>query len=369
MFKEPVHPTQRRNLLIGLVNVAATCLVTPVSAWSQGSTQSIPIADMHSHLGIIDRTRFPADLASEMRANRVTLVAWKLVSDGAWIASTQNGIEQRAVPTDTELWNYFQRKLGDMAYDAQRSQLGIVRTVADVDAALAGQASVIFASEGADFLGGQVHWLQRAFDMGLRQLQLVHYIRSPVGDFSTESPVHGGLSVMGRELVRTCEETGVLVDLAHCSEAAIDQAMDIMKKPMVWSHGWVDGNGGSYRDRYGFLKRRLSAAQAKKVANLGGVVGLWGFGLERPGFGWSVSRRDPEGYARELAKLVNLLGPDAVALGTDLAGVGSDWSVGSYADVRQVIQLLEGQKLGAATIEKVASLNFARVLKATLPQV
>lgn len=357
----------RRRLLMGAASFAAVCAAAPKTSWSQTLTKPMIIADMHSHLGLHDRQRFPGDLAAEMRINGATLVSWALSSDSPWIVATPTGIEQRGFPTAAELLAYFEKQFREMAAYAQRNQLSIVRNVADVDRALAGQASVVFASEGADFLGGQVAGLGKAFDMGLRHLQLVHYIRSLVGDHSTEAPVHGGLSAMGRDLILACEQTGILVDLAHCSDMAITQALQVAKKPMVWSHGWVEGDGGSYQDRYGFLKRRLSVVQAKKIRDSGGVIGLWSLGLDRPGLGWNVSRRDAEGYGRELAKLINLLGPDGVALGTDIAGVGDNWSVGSYADVRKVIDFLEMQKLDAATIEKVSCLNFARVLKATLP--
>lgn len=367
MFKLQTRHPNRRRLLLGMASLTAGYFAAPIAAWGQTPPPRVPIADMHSHLGILDRHKFPSDLATEMQTHGATLISWKLVDDAPWLVTTATGIEQRTVPSSADLWAYFEKRMGEMSAYAKRSQLSVVKSAADVDHAIGGQPSVVFASEGADFLGGQVSQLDKAVDMGLRHLQLVHYIRSPVGDFSTEAPVHGGLSAMGRDLVQACEEKNVLVDLAHCSDSAITHALEVMKKPMIWSHGWVEGDGGSYRDRFGFLKRRLSVAQAKQIAGRGGVVGLWGFGLDRPGLGWNVSRRDPEGYARELTKLVNLLGPDAVALGTDLAGVGEYWSVGSYGDVRQVIQFLETQKLNTTTIEKVASLNFARVLKATLP--
>jgi membrane dipeptidase len=255
-----------------------------------------------------------------------------------------------------------------LAY-ARQNQLAIVRTGADVDAAMGGKHSVLLASESAEFISTDLAPLKKAFDLGLRQLQLVHYIRNPIGDFSTASPVHNGLSPLGRDLVKACESHGILLDLAHCSTPAIDHAMEIATKPMVWSHGWVDSDAGGYRDQYGYLMRRLSIDQAKKIAARGGVVGLWGLGLRQPSqaYGWKVGMQDRAGYAREVAKLVNMIGADHVAFGTDIAGVGSEWAINDYGHVREIVQLLEGQKLDAATIEKVAFGNFARVLKATLP--
>ena len=51
---------------------------------------------------------------------------------------------------------------------------------------------------------------------------------------------------------------------------------------------------------------------------------------------------------------------------TDIEGVGTSWSVNSYAQVRSVVDALQDLKLPARTIEQVASGNYARVLKAAL---
>src|SRR5262249_35520401 len=102
------------------------------------------------------------------------------------------------------------------AYVAKEG-LRTVLTAADVEACVAGEGGIVFAGEGADFLEGRVEALDGAYAKGLRHLQLVHYIRTPVGDFQTASPTHGGLSAMGRQLVQACNAKGVLVDLAHAT--------------------------------------------------------------------------------------------------------------------------------------------------------
>jgi membrane dipeptidase len=200
----------RRQLLRRLFSVLASTAV-PMS-WSQELSKRPVIADMHSHLGVIGRAGSPADLASEMRAHAATLVAWKIVADGPWLMSLDRGIVQRSVPTAQELWEYFEREVKRLLAYAQANQLPIIKTSADIDAASRGTHSVLLSCEGADFLGGKMEPLSAAFDVGLRQLQLVHYIRNPVGDFQTESPVHNGLSTFGREVVVGCQEKGILVD-------------------------------------------------------------------------------------------------------------------------------------------------------------
>ena len=105
-----------------------------------------------------------------------------------------------------------------------------------------------------------------------------------------------------------------------------------------------------------------------------GFVGVWAFGLQNPGGAlfrssgsWPVGRGDTEGYARELLFMVEQLGRDAVAIGTDIEGLGTSWAVNDYAGVREVIQHLGRLKTPTETIERLACGNFARVLKANLP--
>jgi membrane dipeptidase len=158
----------------------------------------------------------------------------------------------------------------------------------------------------------------------------------------------------------------MLVDLAHLAAPAVEQALGIATQAPIWSHGWVDSEAGRWNDATGLLRRRLSLEQAKKIAAKGGVIGLWALGLQRYNAKWPVAPRDYAAYARQLATLVDKLGPDHVAFGTDIEGVGESWSLNSYEHVRNVIQVLHDEKLTSSVIEKVAYANYARVLKAAL---
>ena len=362
---DPLQPNRRR-----LLQGAASMLVA--APWrlraQQPSPRRVPIADMHSHWGMIVRRIGDADpaFADELRNEQVALVAWKMVADGRWIRSMPAGIEQVGDPAPGELAAYFYRHFDRMRAYLETHKLRMVRTPADVDACLAGEPGIVLASEGADFLEGRVEALGAAVDKGLRHLQLVHYIRTPVGDFQTKPPVHHGLSAMGRQLVRECNAKGVLVDLAHCMGPAVEQALEISSAPMVWSHGWVDGDGGSWQDPYGYLRRRLSLALARRIAAQGGVIGLWGLGLSHPSLDYRLIRRDTQAYARELMKMVEQLGADHVAFGSDIEGVGPNWVLNGYGDLRTVIEHLQAMKVDAAVIDKLAHGNYARVLKRSL---
>jgi membrane dipeptidase len=364
---------RRRRLLLRAA-LPALALGPLAGGSSRAAPATVPIADMHSHYGMIARPMARSGLAEDMRAQGVALVAWAMPSDLRWIRATPNGVEQAREPEPGSLAPFFAEMLGRMRSYVAEAGLKTVLTSADVDACLAGEAGIVLACEGADFLEGRIENLDAAHGQGLRHLQLVHYIHNPIGDFQTRPPEHGGLSEVGKRLVATCNARGILVDLAHSPGASIDQALAISTRPMVFSHGWVDESEGHWQDAYGLQKRRLSLAHARKIAAKGGVIGLWGLGRSRPGPEqtpgkgiWTVGARDTLAYARELAHLVDWIGAEHVAIGSDIEGVGPNWSVNDYSHVRQVIDALQAMKLPASTVEKVAFANYARVLKAALP--
>lgn len=356
-------PTRRHFL--------AAAAVAPLWPLAAGAQQRVPVADMHSHFGMISRRLANSGFAEDLRAHGVALVAWKMIPDGHFITRTPTGVEPKAVPAPGQLAAAFQSQLQSMLRYAEAHKLVRVLTRADVDRCTqSGEPGIVIASEGADFLEGNAAGLAAAHAAGLRHLQLVHYIPTPVGDRQTAQPEHGGLSALGRELVAACNAQGILVDLAHCSAEAVGQALALAKKPVVWSHGWVDRAGGRWSDRNGLLQRRLSVDHARDIAKGGGVVGLWASGLANPApewlrgrGGWTVGRGDTQSYARELLHLADVIGVDHVAIGSDIEGLGPSWAVNDYAGVRRVVDHLAELKAPAAAIEKLAYANYARVLR------
>jgi len=93
--------TRRRLLQAALAGIASL----PCALRAQAPR--IPIADMHSHYGMISRKMADSGLAEDMRNQRVALVAWKLVADGRWIRRTSTGIEQASEPAPGELAAFF----------------------------------------------------------------------------------------------------------------------------------------------------------------------------------------------------------------------------------------------------------------------
>lgn len=349
----------RRDLgLWGLWGLGS--LLVPAGALAQPRGARTYIGDMHSHIAMLRKNPLEVDLPKHLGETGTTLLAWTIVDDLRWIKSTPHGIKQSGTPAPGELWASFQKLVAER-YDPALKQWGLpkVRVPADVDAALAGKPHVVMASESANFLEGQPERVALAHAMGLRHLQLVHYIESPLGDLQTEAPHHQGMPRAARRVIRECKRLGILVDLAHSTPEFVDAALAASDATMIWSHSWISRRGGSWKDS-AYLARSLSPEQARRIAARGGVVGLWSVGVPSDSGYPLYSVRS---YANEIMRMVDLLGPEAVAFGTDIDGAGRNPVLTHYADLREVVENLAKRGLPEAALHNICIGNYARVLK------
>lgn len=316
------------------------------------------IADMHFHLfffGPNPAAKQP--LGKLMASGNASLVSWSLVGDVPWIRPSSKGLKQTGTPKPGEALEWFRAELGRIKQHIADQKLKIATTPADIDRALAGDPHVVLSVEGASFLDDDLAHLRTAYDLGIRHLQLVHYIRNRLGDFQTERPEHAGLTELGRNVILECNRLGILVDLAHCTSQAVNQALAVSNLPMVWSHSSVTRGGKpSWRQAVG-KSRQLRLDDARAIAAKGGVIGLWTL---RSDIGTSL-----DAYADRMVELAGWLGDDHVAFGTDLNATANPPIV-SYADLQRVVGLMRQRGMSEAALRNVAIGNYARVLRQAL---
>ncbi len=325
---------------------------------SARAPQPIYIGDMHTHLFFVGpKSAASRPLGKAMIAGNATLVSWALVGDVPWLRLARGGFKQSGMPRPTESVTWFQQELDRIKRHIVEQGLRIVSSPADIDRALQGERHVVISVEGATFLDGGIAQLHSAYDAGVRQIQLVHYIRNSIGDFQTEPPQHDGLTALGRQVVAECNRLGILVDLAHCTPKAVADALAVSQVPLVWSHSSVTRGSAPDWLRPVWQARQLTLEAAKSITKAGGVVGLWALGAD---VGPTV-----ESYTSRLLELADWLGHDHVAFGTDMNAL-SNPAIASFADLRRVVRLLEQRKLPESSIRKLAIENYAGVLRNAL---
>jgi membrane dipeptidase len=338
----------RREFLAG-------ALASPVVFGGRASAQPpVFTGDMHFHSFFANSRYHSRPLAQSLAGGNTTLATWSLVGDILWF--DVKTYKQKSVPKPGEALDWFQRELGRIKGHVAQQKLKILRTPADVDLALRGQAHIVLAVEGANFIETDVRRIKTAYDAGLRSIQLVHYTRNPIGDIQTEPSELRGLTPLGKQVVAECNRLGILVDLAHSTEAVVADVLSISQAPIIWSHGSVAPRASTFGPVW--RRRQLSLETAKEIARKGGVVGLWGL---VPDVGRTI-----EAYADRMIQLAEWLGDDHVAFGTDINGLGPFGLMSGHGDLLRVVEHWQRKGVGTTRIQKLAIGNYARVLKAAL---
>lgn len=180
----------------------------------------------------------------------------------------------------------------------------------------------------------------------MSSLTLVHYRVNEIGDIQTEEPVHGGLTPFGGEVVAACNRLGVVIDCAHATLATTLGVLDASDAPVMISHSHLD-----HRDRH--HPRLLSADHATAVASAGGLVGAWPSG---------VTSTTMDDFIDEIIRLVDLIGADHVAIGTDL-DANYKPVVTEHGQFAAIAEQLADRGLSEAEVDRILGGNVVALFR------
>lgn len=319
------------------------------------------IADMHFHLffpgQLWGRSGPVKPLAHAMAEGNVSLLSWSIVGDLPWLRPTPRGIRQSGMPEPGGAKAWFAAEIARVKEHLAGQGLALALTPQDIDRALLGEPRVVLSVEGATFLDEDPKLLEWAYEQGVRHIQLVHYIRNDIGDFQTEKPEYNGLTEVGKTAVRECNRLGILIDLAHATDAVVGQVLEISSAPVVWSHSSIARNRKPDWKLPSLQARQLGLDTARAIAAKGGVIGLWALRAD--------TGPDVASYASRMSEMADLVGEDHAAFGTDMNALISP-VIANYRDLQRVIAIWQSRGMERGRIEKLAIGNYARVLKAAL---
>lgn len=209
------------------------------------------------------------------------------------------------------------------------------------------KTGVFLGSEGADFLDGDGTGLADAYADGVRMITLVHYRVNRLGDIQTEDEQHHGLTSFGAEVVGEMNRLGMIVDLAHATFATTADALSATTAPLIISHSHLASPGADH-------PRLLSEEHAQLVAESGGVIGAWPAG---------VAQSTLDHYVEEICRLIDLVGIEHVAIGTDL-DANYRPVLSEYDQFPELARALSSKGLQAGEVDQVLGGNFIRVFEA-----
>lgn len=193
---------------------------------------------------------------------------------------------------------------------AQADRLFPVRDAADVARiGVDDRLGVILGLQNAAPIESDLSRVELLWRLGIRVLQLTYNDANLVGDGCAE-PRDARLTRLGRAVVSECNRLGVLVDLAHVGRRSALEAVELSSAPVAVTHS----------NRYALVPnpRNKPDEVLRAVAERGGVIGVtpWAPMCWRGGPQPGVAE-----FIDQLRGMVDLVGVDAVAIGTDLPAV------------------------------------------------
>ncbi len=300
------------------------------------------------------------------------------------------------------------RMLGAMddVVAANSGALAFARNSADVDRNRAdGKISVVTAIENGLAIENSLDHLRRFYDRGVRMLTLAHNTSSDWCISSADTaPAFDGLTDFGRDVVRTMDELGMIVDLSHVGPSGVAAALGVSRRPVIASHSCVHAICPH--------QRNLTDGQIKAIAANGGMIGInflgdflspawqeaseafikvhyetgkkwWTLFIDECSAAEYAARRaelqpfldawerqvrstglDVGAVADHIDHIVQLVGPDHVGLGSDFDGITfAPNGLEDCSRVPRILEELRRRQYEETSLAKIMGGNFLRVFR------
>lgn len=231
----------------------------------------------------------------------------------------------------------------------------------DLEEALAaGQFAAVLHLEGCEAIGADLAELDVFYAAGMRSLGPVWSRNNVFGHgvpfaYPMDPDTGPGLTDAGRELVKACNAKGILIDLSHITEKGFWDVARVSDQPLVASHSNVHSLTP--------VARNLTDRQLDAIRERSGLVGL----------NFAVTMLRPDGrdradtsiaeMIRHIDYLVDRIGIDCVALGSDFDGALIPSAIQDAAGLQNLVAGLRNAGYGDADLAKICRNNWFRVLR------
>jgi membrane dipeptidase len=295
-----------------------------------------------AHPPSASHTDLPRLLASGLTAT--VLVAWV---DSVYTTHTPDGSFARAM-AGLDVVHAFVARHPD--------HLIFATSADDVRAAKRSRKVAIFAAvEGGHAIENSLDKLTAFHQRGARYLTLTWNNGNAWAGSSNgvDGSRTGGLTAFGREVIRTMNRLGMMVDISHVSPETLADVLAVSDQPVIASHS----SARALNDH----PRNLDDDQLRAIAASGGIVNVNFF----PKF---IDARfpDPVPMARvvdHIEHIARVAGVEHVGLGSDFDGIPAvPVGLEDVEAMPVIAQVMLDRGWSAAEIAQILGLNMLRLL-------
>lgn len=217
-----------------------------------------------------------------------------------------------------------------------------------------GKVAALLSVEGGECLNGELSILRQLYRLGVRSMLLTWNHRNLLADGAQEE-YGAGLTSFGRQVVKEMNRLGMIVDVSHLCESSFNDVMAITSKPVIASHS----NARAICDNV----RNLNDSQLNSIQTNGGVIGINFY----PWFLNNTDKASIDDVVRHIEYICSVTGENHIGIGTDFDGIDCtpDGLEGAQC-LPSLFERLSQLNYSTALIEKIAGLNFMRVIRQIL---
>ncbi len=190
----------------------------------------------------------------------------------------------------------------------------------------------VLSVEGAGMLENDIGRAELLYKSGVRLITLAwEGVNYTCGSYDTDT----GLTEFGKNVCLFCAEKGMIVDVSHLSDKGISEVLDIASVTglsVTASHSCLR----SICDE----RRNLSDEHAKRLAELGGCIGINLVGTHLSGSYFSSGAHLCD-VMRHIEYAASLMGTKAVCIGADFDGTEKlPEEIGGLQDMEKLYNML-----------------------------
>ena len=253
-------------------------------------------------------------------------------------------------------------EMAAIAFRLERAgALSICRSTADIRTAFeAGRFAAILHIEGCEPIAEDLSTLETLYAAGLRSLGPVWSRHNAFGHgvpfaYPSSPDTAPGLTEAGVELVKECDRFGIMIDLAHITEQGFWDVARVSTAPLVATHS----NAHALTP----ISRNLTDRQLDAIRERKGIAGLNYATTMLRADGMESADTPLSDMVRHIDYMVERMGIDCVALGSDFDGATIPAAIGDAAGSQALIEVLRSAGYGEDDLAKLCRENWLRLLK------
>lgn len=239
-------------------------------AYAQGIHERVITLDTHDDINVENFTpekNYTQDLETQVTLPKMESggldVAWFIVYTGQGDLTPEG--YAAAAKNANDKFTAIHRLCEEIAPD----RIELALSAEDVRRIIAsGKKVAMIGVENAYPMGEDISLVKKYHDLGARYMSLAHNGHSQFADSNTGEAdsvfLHNGVSELGKEVIKEMNKWGIMVDISHPSNKAIEDMLELSQAPVIASHS----SARALSDH----SRNLSDELLMKVKENGGVV-------------------------------------------------------------------------------------------------